>query len=55
MIASATASGLRPVIEIAGVTKIYEMGSNKVAALRGIDLVVMPGELIGRASCRERV
>ena len=46
MIASAAASGLRPVIEVAGVTKVYEMGSNKVSALRGIDLVVMPGELI---------
>jgi putative ABC transport system ATP-binding protein len=46
MIASAQTPGLRPVIEVAGVTKIYEMGSTKVSALRGIDLVVMPGELI---------
>src|SRR5579859_3990999 len=36
----------RPVIEIAGVTKVYTMGVNKVYALRGIDLVVHAGEMI---------
>jgi putative ABC transport system ATP-binding protein len=35
-----------PVIRIAGVTKIYKMGSNEVAALRGVDLTVAPGEMI---------
>jgi putative ABC transport system ATP-binding protein len=35
-----------PVIRIAGVKKIYKMGSNEVAALRGVDLTVMPGEMI---------
>ncbi len=35
-----------PVIRIAGVKKIYKMGSNEVAALRGVDLTVQPGEMI---------
>jgi putative ABC transport system ATP-binding protein len=35
-----------PVISIAGVKKIYTMGTNKVFALRGVDLTVMPGEMI---------
>lgn len=34
------------VIRIEGVTKVYEMGRNKVHALRGIDLTVARGELI---------
>ena len=36
----------RPVIELAGVTKVYEMGVNSVVALRGIDLTVRARELI---------
>jgi len=36
----------QPVIEVAGVTKIYRMGDNKVFALRGIDLEVFPNELM---------
>jgi putative ABC transport system ATP-binding protein len=36
----------RPVIEVAGVTKVYTMGTNKVHALRGVDLVVHAGELV---------
>jgi putative ABC transport system ATP-binding protein len=37
-----------PVIEIKGVKKVYSMGggTNKVFALRGVDLVVEPGEMI---------
>ena len=37
-----------PVIEIKGVQKVYTMGggANKVFALRGVDLVVEPGEMI---------
>jgi len=35
-----------PVISISGVKKIYTMGTNKVFALRGVDLTVEPGELI---------
>ena len=35
-----------PVIHISGVKKVYEMGTNKVFALRGVDLTVHPGELI---------
>ena len=37
---------VRPVIEIEGVKKIYTMGTNKVFALRGVDLTVTAGELI---------
>ncbi len=36
----------RPVIEIVGAKKIYATGKNRVLALRGVDLTVMPGELI---------
>ena len=36
----------RPVIELAGVKKIYASGKNKVTALRGVDLTVTPGEMI---------
>ena len=35
-----------PVIHITNVKKIYTMGTNKVFALRGVDLTVMPGEMI---------
>jgi putative ABC transport system ATP-binding protein len=34
------------VIRVEGVTKVYQMGSNEVRALRGVNLVVEPGELI---------
>src|SRR5689334_13903037 len=34
------------VIQINGVKKIYTMGTNKVFALRGVDLTVEPGEMI---------
>jgi putative ABC transport system ATP-binding protein len=36
----------RPVIDIAGVTKVYDTGGNKVYALRGVDLVVHAGDMI---------
>ncbi|HTJ21574.1 MAG TPA: ABC transporter ATP-binding protein [Gemmatimonadaceae bacterium] len=38
----------KPVIEISNVKKIYQMGggANKVFALRGVNLVVQPGEMI---------
>jgi putative ABC transport system ATP-binding protein len=36
----------KPVIELAGVKKIYEMGANKVFALRGVNLSVAPGEMV---------
>jgi putative ABC transport system ATP-binding protein len=44
MIAISDAS--KPVIQIDGVTKTYETGSNVVHALRGVDLTVAKGELI---------
>jgi putative ABC transport system ATP-binding protein len=42
----AAAEPAHPVIEVAEVTKVYQMGENKVFALRGVDLRVLPGELI---------
>jgi putative ABC transport system ATP-binding protein len=36
----------RPVIEVEGVKKVYQMGTNKVFALRGVDITVAAGELI---------
>ena len=40
--------GTKPVIELTGVKKIYEMGggANKVFALRGVNLSVAPGEMV---------
>ena len=35
-----------PVIQLKGVVKRYTMGNNEVLAMRGIDLTVMPGEMI---------
>jgi putative ABC transport system ATP-binding protein len=35
-----------PVIETSKVKKVYEMGANKVFALRGVDLTVLPGEMV---------
>jgi putative ABC transport system ATP-binding protein len=45
-ISTASAGAARPVIELDGVTKVYQMGTNKVFALRGVDLTVTSGELI---------
>ncbi|MFA6167408.1 MAG: ABC transporter ATP-binding protein [Gemmatimonadaceae bacterium] len=44
--APAPTSAARPVIEIAGVQKVYVMGTNSVFALRGVDLTVDAGELL---------
>ena len=46
MTSGGVADPARPVIEVANVTKIYEMGENKVFALRGVSLKVFPGELV---------
>ncbi|HEX6927021.1 MAG TPA: ABC transporter ATP-binding protein [Longimicrobiaceae bacterium] len=39
-------SGHTPVIRTEGLTKVYQMGPNLVHALRGVDLIVEPGEMI---------
>ena len=46
MTAPAVANTSRPVIDVAGVTKVYQMGETQVFALRGIDLQVFPNELM---------
>jgi putative ABC transport system ATP-binding protein len=43
---NAAAQPAPDVIRVDGVTKVYQMGSNAVHALRGIDLVVKRGELV---------
>ncbi|HET9012138.1 MAG TPA: ABC transporter ATP-binding protein, partial [Gemmatimonadaceae bacterium] len=40
------AAAVRPVIDVKGVTKVYSMGETRVYALRGVDLQVMPGDMI---------
>lgn len=35
-----------PILEIKGVARTYGTGENQVHALRGVDLTVMPGELV---------
>lgn len=37
---------VRPVIEVVGLGKTYGSGDTSVAALRGVDLTVMPGEYL---------
>jgi putative ABC transport system ATP-binding protein len=36
----------RPVIRTEGLTKVYRTGKNEVAALRGVDLTIHPGEMV---------
>ncbi len=43
---SSNGSGARPVIQLTQVVKRYVMGNNEVLAMRGVDLTVMPGEMI---------
>jgi putative ABC transport system ATP-binding protein len=45
-VASAPSEAPRPVIQVVGVTKIYQMGTTKVFALHGVDLTVTSGELV---------
>ncbi|MDB4879572.1 MAG: macrolide transporter ATP-binding protein [Gemmatimonadetes bacterium] len=40
------AEAVKPVIEIRGVMKVYDTGGNRVYALRGVDLTVLPGDMI---------
>jgi putative ABC transport system ATP-binding protein len=35
-----------PVIALSGVTKVYQMGTNRVHALRGVDLTLHRGEMV---------
>ena len=34
----------RPIIQLTGVEKVYELGKTQVVALRGVDMAVSPGE-----------
>jgi putative ABC transport system ATP-binding protein len=36
----------QPVVRVAGVTKVYDMGRTQVQALRGVDLEIEPGEMV---------
>jgi putative ABC transport system ATP-binding protein len=38
--------GMAPVIELRGIRKTYHLGGHVVPALRGVDLAVMPGEML---------
>ena len=47
MMPDATTGGTaRPVIRVTNVKKVYTMGTNRVYALRGVDLTVTAGEMI---------
>lgn len=43
---SGTASSQPPLIRLQGVTKVYGHGQAAMAALRGIDLTILPGEFV---------
>jgi putative ABC transport system ATP-binding protein len=48
------ATRVEPVVECRGLTKVYGAGDTAVQALRGVDLVVQPGELlmlVGPSGC----
>ena len=45
-VGTAGAMGAAPVIELRGVTRIYSTGRLEVAALRGVDLEVWPGDFL---------
>jgi NitT/TauT family transport system ATP-binding protein len=50
----AVSGGARPVVEIAGVTKVFETSGGRTTALEGIDLTIGAGEfvsLIGPSGC----
>ena len=37
---------VKPVVELRGVTRSFEQGGVKIDVLRGVDLKVMPGEIV---------
>lgn len=39
--------GCEKIVETVGIRKVYEMGSHKVQALRGLDLSIRSGEFVG--------
>ncbi len=43
---STTASAVRPLIDIDGLTKVYQMGEQEVRALNGVTLDVLPNEYV---------
>lgn len=46
MSASDINSAAEPIIELAGVTKVYGAGTARMEALRGVDLQIYPGEFV---------
>lgn len=46
MSAPVVAASGDPVLEVRGVTKVYKMGEVDVHALRGVDVALLPGELV---------
>ncbi len=40
-------NGSRPVVRTEGIHKVYRLGKVEVEALRGVDLVIEPGEYVG--------
>lgn len=39
-------AGVQPVVELRGVTRSFEQGGVRIDVLRGVDLKVMPGEIV---------
>jgi ABC-type lipoprotein export system ATPase subunit len=45
-VTGASGAGVPPIIEAAGVAKVYDTGAAQVRALRGVDVVVARGEVV---------
>ena len=39
-------SGVKPVVELRGLTRSFEQGGERIDVLRGVDLAVRPGEIV---------
>ena len=44
--ATPEATGVKPIIDLSGVTKVYGTGTARMEALRGVDLRIYPGEFV---------
>ena len=39
--------GVKPVVELKRLTRSFEQGGERIDVLRGVDLAIRPGEIVG--------